>query len=123
MKAQREDPPLRSLPPPADFPPLESCAECRTGPAVDRISIHEQTDLGMCLDCLARYQDRYRRPGLAAHTQGDPEEDRLPIYGEEAGLARALDASPVADTAQDFTALAALPAANGVRRNRSAPAA
>jgi len=107
MKAQREDPPLRILPAASDFPPLESCAECRAGPAVGRIDIHEKKDLGVCLDCLARYQDRYRRPGLAAHARRDALH-RLPIYRVEADLARALDASPVDDTARDFTVLAAL---------------
>ena len=66
-----------------------------------QIAIHEKT-LGVCLDCLARYQDLYRRPGLAA------EPPRLPIYQEEAGLARALGRDPVAGTAQDFQDLAAL---------------
>lgn len=116
LKAQREDPPLRSLPPPADFPPLESCAECRSGPAVTRIGIHEQTDLGVCLDCVARYQDRYRRPGLAAHARGEAPR-RLPIYRVEADLARALDTRPVEDTAQDFSVLAKLCGADTQRNH------
>ena len=117
MKAQREDPPLRSLPPPSDFPPLESCAECRAAAAVGPIRIHEQ-DLRVCLDCLARYQDLYRRPGLAARERGDPGHG-LPVYGVEADLARALGARPVADTAQDLTVLAAL-GGPGTQRNHVA---
>ena len=107
MKAQRDDPPRRSLPAAADYPALQSCAECRAAPAVTGISIHEQTDLRVCLDCVARYQDLYRRSGLAAHARGEGQH-RLPVYGVEADLARALEAHPVADTAQDFTVLAAL---------------
>ena len=101
MKPLRDDPPLVSLPPPAGFPPLESCAECRADPVAGQIAIHEKT-LMVCLDCLARYQDLYRRPGLAA------EAPRLPIYREEADLARALGRDPVTGTAQDFQDLAAL---------------
>ena len=101
MKPLRGDPPLVSLPPSAGFPPLESCAECRADPVAGQIEIHEETPW-VCLDCLARYQDLYRRPGLAAEPQ------RLPIYREEADLARALGRDPVAGTAQDFQDLAAL---------------
>jgi CRISPR RNA silencing complex Cmr2 subunit-like protein len=101
MKPLRDDPPLVSLPPPAGFPPLESCAECRADPVAGQVKIHEEARR-VCLDCLARYQDLYRRPGLAADLP------RLPIYREEAGLARALGREPVAGTAQDFTDLAAL---------------
>ncbi len=100
MKPLRDDPPLVSLPPSAGFPPLESCAECRADPVAGQIEIHEKTP-GVCLDCLARYQDLYRRPGLARPP-------KLPIYREEADLARALGRDPVAGTAQDFQDLAAL---------------
>ena len=116
LKAQRDDPPLRSLPPPGDFPPLASCGECRAGPAVARIDIHEATDIGVCLDCLARYQDRYRRQGLAAQSRPGGG-DGLPIYREEADLARAADARPVDDTARDFTVLAALGAPDTQRNH------
>ena len=106
MKAQRDDPPLRSLPPPADFPPLASCGECRAAPAVARVVLHDKKP-DVCPDCLARYRDCYRRPGLAAQALED-QAGGLPIYQEEARLARALDAEPVKDTAQDFSVLAAL---------------
>ena len=103
MKAQRDEPPMLSLPPPGDFPPLASCAECRAGPAVEQIDIHEETGIGVCLDCLARYQDCYRKPGVARAAPRS-----LPIYWEEADLADRLDRHRVKDTARDFTALAAL---------------
>jgi hypothetical protein len=106
MKPRREDPLLRSLPAPGDFPALASCAECRAGPAVEEIDIHEATGIAVCLDCLARYTDRYRRQGLAAQLR--PDGSGLPVYWEEASLARALGRTPIADTAQDFSALAAL---------------
>lgn len=101
MKPQRDDPPLVSLPPQPGFPPLEACAECRADPAVGEIEIHEKTHR-VCLDCLARYEDLYRRPGLARQPQ------RLPVYQEEAALAEALGRHRVKGTAEDFEALAAL---------------
>lgn len=101
MKPLREHPPLVSLPPQAGFPPLESCAECRADPVVGEIEIHEKT-LRVCLDCLARYEDLYRRHGLARKPP------KLPVYQEEAALARALGRDPVGGTAQDFEVLAAL---------------
>jgi hypothetical protein len=109
MKPLRDDPPLVSLPPSAGFPPLVSCAECRADPVAGQIQIHEKA-LGVCLDCLARYQDLYRGPGLAAqpHRHGEGTPGGLPIYGEEADLARALGRDPVAGTAEDFQDLAAL---------------
>jgi hypothetical protein len=115
MKPLRETPPLLTLPPPAGFPPLESCAECRADPVAGQVKIHEAS-LEVCLDCLARYQDPYRRPGLARSTSPLPVYRRsglagrptLPAYREEAGLARALGRDPVAGTAEDFEALAAL---------------
>ncbi len=106
MKPRRDDPPLHSLSPPMDFPALASCAECRAGSAVDQIDIHEETGIPVCLDCLARYTDRYRRPGLAA--QPRPDGSGLPVYREEAELAGDLGRVPIADTAQDFNELAAL---------------
>jgi hypothetical protein len=118
MKGQRDEPPLLSLPPPSDFPLLASCAECRAGPAVEQIDIHEETGIGVCLDCLARYQDCYRKPGLAAQARPGRTETRgLPIYREEADLARGLDRHPVDDTARDFTALAALGQADTKRNH------
>jgi len=110
MKARRDDPPLLSLPPPGDFPALASCRECRAGPAVEKIDIHEDKDIGVCLDCLARYQDCYRKPGLAAqpHPGGARPPGVLPIYKEEATLAEGLKRHRVDDTARDFTALARL---------------
>ena len=110
MKPLREDPPLVSLPPSAGFPPLESCAECRADPVAGQIAIHEEKAIGVCLDCLARYQDLYREPGLAAqpHGKGQGPPGKLPIYQEEARLARTLGRAPVAGTAQDFGDLAAL---------------
>ena len=109
MKPLRNDPPLVSLPPSAGFPPLVSCAECRADPVVGQIEIHEKA-LGVCLDCLARYQDLYRGPGLAAqpHRHGEGAPGELPIYGEEADLARALGRDPDTGTAEDFRDLAAL---------------
>jgi hypothetical protein len=110
MKPLREDPPLVSLPPSAGFPPLQSCAECRADPVAGQIAIHEEQDIGVCLDCLARYQDLYRRPGLAAQPRGQAAglPGELPVYREEASLARALGREPVRGTAQDFGDLAAL---------------
>ncbi len=110
MKPLRDDPPLVSLPPSAGFPPLESCAECRADPVAGQIAIHEEQAIGVCLDCLARYQDLYRRPGLAARPrgQGAGPPGELPVYQEEASLARALGRDPVRGTAQDFGDLAAL---------------
>ena len=110
IKPLREDPPLVSLPPSAGFPPLESCAECRADPVAGQIAIHEEKAIGVCLDCLARYQDLYRKPGLAAqpHGKGQGPPGKLPIYQEEARLARALGREPVAGTAQDLGDLAAL---------------
>jgi hypothetical protein len=110
MKPLRDDPPLVSLPPSAGFPPLESCAECRADPVAGQIEIHQEQAIGVCLDCLARYQDLYRRPGLAGqpHGRGEGSPGELPVYQEEARLARALDREPVRGTAQDFGDLAAL---------------
>jgi len=101
MKPRRDNPPLVSLPPSVGFPPLRSCAECRADPVAGQIEIHEQK-LSVCLDCLARYEDLYRRPGLAKQPP------RLPVYREEAALAKALGRHPVAGTAEDFEALASL---------------
>lgn len=100
MKPLRDDPPLVSLPPSAGFPPLESCAECRADPVAGQIEIHGETP-SVCLDCLARYQDLYRRPGLARR-------GRPLIYREEADLAQALGRDRVTGTAKDFQDLAAL---------------
>jgi hypothetical protein len=111
MKPLRDDPPLVALPPSAGFPALRSCAECRADPVAGQIEIHEESPW-VCLDCLARYQDLYRRPGLARA-------GRLPIYREEAGLARALGRDPVAGTAGDFADLAAL-GGGGTWRNHIA---
>ena len=63
------------------------------------IDIHEQAGLRVCLDCLARYQDLYRRPGLAAagrrgcrSTGRKPASlealGRDPVDGHRAGLRR-----------------------------------
>ena len=101
MKPSRDNPPLVSLPPQAGFPALESCAECRADPVAGEVRIHDGA-FRVCLDCLARYGDRHRRPGLGA------EPPRLPVYREEAALARALGRDPVKGTAEDFEALAAL---------------
>jgi hypothetical protein len=119
MKSQRDDPPLASLPAPADFPALASCAECRAAPAVGKIDIHEKAGIPVCLDCCARYQDRYRRPALAAQPhQGEPgSAGFLPIYREEAQLADALRRRPVGDTAPDFGELAALGAPDTARNH------
>ena len=57
----------------------------------------------------------YRRPGLAARQAAG----QLPIYREEAKLARALGAEPVKGTAQDFPELAAL-GGQDTRRNHVA---
>ena len=100
MKPLRDDPPLVGLPPLAGLPPLESCAECRADPVAGQIEIHEKS-VGVCLDCLARYQDLYRRVGLARR-------GRPPIYREEADLAQALGRDPVKGTAEDFENLAVL---------------
>jgi hypothetical protein len=110
MKPLREDPPLAWPPPLAGFPPLESCAECRADPVAGRITIHEDEDLGVCLDCLARYQDLYRAAGLAAQPRGSREgpPGELPVYQEEARIAEALGRKPLPGTARDFNALAAL---------------
>jgi hypothetical protein len=110
MKEQRSAPPLVSLPPRSDFPPLASCAECRAAPATATIDIHEASGLRVCLDCEARYADRYRRPGLIA---------RRPVYREESRLLEALGREPDTGTAQDFAALAALGDA-GTNRNHLA---
>ena len=48
------------------------------------------------------------RAGRPAAWQGAGPPGRLPIYQEEASLARALGRAPVEDTAQDFGVLAAL---------------
>jgi hypothetical protein len=119
MKAQRDDPPLTSLPALADFPALASCEECRAAPAVGKIDIHEQAGIAVCLDCCARYQDRYRRPALAAQPhQGEPgSAGFLPIYREEAQLAYALQRWPVGDTARGFDELAALGAPDTARNH------
>lgn len=108
MKGQRQAPPLVSLPPNSDFPPLASCAECRAAPATATIDIHEAGDLRVCLDCEARYADRYRRPGLEAER---------PVYREESRLLEALGRDPVAGTAQDFAQLAALGSADSNRNH------
>jgi hypothetical protein len=119
MKPQRDDPPLTHVPALADFPALASCAECRAAPAVDKIDIHEQAGIAVCLDCCARYQDRYRRPALAAqpHQGVSGLAGFLPIYREEAQLADALQRQPVADTARDFGELAALGAPDTARNH------
>ncbi|WP_281901537.1 Cas10/Cmr2 second palm domain-containing protein [Phytohabitans aurantiacus] len=53
----------RSGPPVADFPPLESCGQCRVDPGLRRSEIHEK-EPWLCADCLQRYHERYRSPGL-----------------------------------------------------------
>lgn len=106
MKEQRDDPPLRSLPALGDFPALESCRECRAAPAVERLDIHEDKNFGVCLDCLSRYQDCYRRLGLAAQARAGG--DGPPIYREEAELADGLGRDAREAAARDFTALAQL---------------
>lgn len=114
-------PPLAWLPPPGEFPPLATCAECRAGPAVGKIDIHEDRDIAVCLDCQARYQDRYRKPGLARYAgrggQDQENGDGLPVYREEAELARALHRDPVAGTVQDFSELARLGAETSNRNH------
>jgi len=109
LKGQRANPPLRSFPPPSEFPPLETCAECRADPAVGTVDIHQVTDRRVCLDCLRRYDDRYRRPGLARHTRLDDHgrDAGLPVYREERQIALALGRDPIRGTVQDFTDLAA----------------
>jgi hypothetical protein len=121
IKPQKEDPPLVALPPSAGFPPLASCAECRADPVAGQIAIHEERDIGVCLDCLARYQDLYRRPALAAQPRGSKARPpgELPVYREEASLARVLGREPVRGTAQDFGDLAAL-GSQGTWRNHIA---
>jgi hypothetical protein len=54
---------LVSRPANADFPPLETCGKCRVDPALERTQIHEERPW-LCADCLARYDERYRGPGL-----------------------------------------------------------
>ena len=98
MKSQRADPPLRSLPPVREFPPLETCAECRADPAAGTIDIHEERNVRVCLDCLQRYDDRYRRP---------------------TEVIRALGRDPMADTARDSNDLARL-GGEGTNRNHIA---
>jgi hypothetical protein len=110
LKGQQNHPPLISLPPGNDFPALASCVECRAAPATGSIDIHEASDLRVCLDCEARYTDRYRRPGLVAER---------PVYREEFRLLSALGRNPVTGTAQDFAELAALGSAD-TNRNQIA---
>lgn len=107
---------FESLPPPGDFPPLATCEECRADPVVATIDIHEASGLRVCLDCRARYKDRYRRRGLARiaardahddHQEDDPERD-LPVYWEEVKLADELGRHPVRGTVRDFNELARL---------------
>ncbi|BCB74572.1 hypothetical protein Pflav_009820 [Phytohabitans flavus] len=54
---------LRSGPPVVDFPPLESCGQCRVDPGLQRSQIHEKRPW-LCADCLQRYHERYRSAGL-----------------------------------------------------------
>jgi hypothetical protein len=109
MKDQRADPPLRDFPPLGDFPPLVTCAECRADPAIDVIGIHDDENVPVCLDCLSRYEDRYRKPGLARRSPEDHGQIAgLRVYREECRVATALGRHPVAGTVQDFTELASL---------------
>jgi len=110
LKKQRSEVPFTSFPPPNEFPPLESCSECRAAPAAATIDIHEKKGMRVCLDCRARYNDRYRRPGLAA---------AKPVYREELRLVRGLGRNPTRDIVQDFGDLAALGSAD-TNRNQIA---
>ena len=58
-----EGPQLTSPPPISDFPPLETCGQCRADPAVEETFIHEKR-VRVCADCRARYVDRYRQRAL-----------------------------------------------------------
>lgn len=108
LLGQRSEPPLVSLPPVSEFPLLASCAECRAAPAVEKLDIHEKKDVPVCLDCRARYDDRYRQPGLGHEGR---------VYREEIRLLCGLGRDPVTDTVQDFEELAALGSADTNRNH------
>lgn len=86
-----------SGPPVVDFPPLESCGQCRVDPGLKRVPIHEKQPL-LCADCLQRYCERYRAPGLR--------EGAVPV-GAERDLLDRLGVGPDR-VVTDFAELAAL---------------
>jgi hypothetical protein len=55
---------ITSLPPPSEFPALETCHQCRADPWVHVIDIHERKDVRVCADCAKRYEKSYRQPAL-----------------------------------------------------------
>jgi hypothetical protein len=106
MAAPRPDATLVHLPPIGDFPPLESCGQCRVDPALKMTYIHENRRW-LCADCLARYDELYRWPGL-----GD---DAVPVAAERALLDRlGRDRS---HAVSDFAQLAALGGEDGNRNH------
>jgi hypothetical protein len=53
----------RCGPPISEFPPLETCGQCRVDPGLKPARIHDN-ERWLCADCLKRYVDVYRKPGL-----------------------------------------------------------
>jgi hypothetical protein len=97
---------LEWLPASGDFPPLGSCEKCRADPAVGALTLHGES-ASVCADCLARYEDPYRRLGLRI--------DAVPV-GAERDLIDALGRSPE-QTAKTFEDLAALGEPDGNRNH------
>jgi hypothetical protein len=92
------------LPANGDFPPLRSCEKCRADPAVGRLTLHGETGWA-CADCFARYEDRYRQPGLRVDPSG-----AVPVGAERQLLdCLALPAERTAKTFEDLAALGELP--------------
>jgi hypothetical protein len=108
IKAQRDSPRLTSGPPGADFPSLESCAECRVDAAVATIDIHEDRGRAVCADCYARYEGLYRRLGLKSW---------MSPYRGENELLRSLGLNPDDNVVQHFEELARLGDPDGNRNH------
>jgi hypothetical protein len=108
IKVQHASPRVTSGPAGADFPALESCAECRVDAAMATIDIHEDRSLAVCADCYARYEGLYRRPGLASG---------VPPYRGENDLLDRIGLSPQDNVVQHFQELARLGDPDGNRNH------
>lgn len=88
---------LLSRPAAADFPPLETCGQCRVDPALEKVTIHEQQPW-LCADCLARYDERHRWAGL--------DDGTVPVGAEHALLGQlGLDRRHAVGEFKDLAAL------------------
>ena len=87
----------RSGPPVADFPPLETCGQCRVDAGLKSIRMHDR-ERWLCADCLMRYDEGDRARGLR---------DRSAAVGAELDLLERLGCGP-GQVVSHFIELAAL---------------